>query len=230
MQRVDYAQTNGIATIAMDDGKANAMSPAMLAELNAALDRAEKEAAVVVLTGRSGLFSAGFDLGVLRAGGDPALGMLRGGFELAERLLSFPIPTVAACGGHAIAMGAFLLLSCDVRIGSAGAHRLSANEVAIGLTMPLPAVAVLQYKLTPAAADRAIATAADFRPDEALAAGFLDQVVPPDALAAVCRETATRLASLHRDAHHASKLRARVSTLEALRAGVEADFPMASSA
>ena len=94
----------------MDDGKVNVMSSAMQAELHAALDRAEADGAVVVLTGRPGVFSAGFDLTVLRAGGDEAPAMVRGGFELAYRVLSFPLPVVVACTGHAIAMGTFLLL------------------------------------------------------------------------------------------------------------------------
>src|SRR3954468_10810787 len=101
---------DAIATITMDDGKRNALSPAMLAELNAALDRAEAARALVVLTGRDGVFSAGFDLRVLGNAGADAAGMVRTGFELAARLLAFPTPTVVACTGHAIAMGAFLVL------------------------------------------------------------------------------------------------------------------------
>src|SRR5687768_11666907 len=101
----------GIATITFDDGKMNVMSPRMLAAISSALDLAEKDGAVVVLTGREGVFSAGFDLKVLRGGKLDAFTMLRDGFALAERVLSFPRPVIAACNGHAIAMGAFLLLS-----------------------------------------------------------------------------------------------------------------------
>jgi enoyl-CoA hydratase len=77
----------------MDDGKVNALSRPMLTELGAALDRAAADRAVVVLTGREGVFSAGFDLPVLRAGGPPAAELLHAGFELAERMLAFPAPT-----------------------------------------------------------------------------------------------------------------------------------------
>src|SRR5258706_13715503 len=109
--RVRYLVDGAVATITMDDGKVNVLSSAMLGEINAALDRAEADADVVVLSGRPGVFSAGFDLPVLRERGEAAGSMLKAGFDLAERLLSFPAPVVIACSGHAIAMGAFLVLS-----------------------------------------------------------------------------------------------------------------------
>src|SRR5215469_14464323 len=140
MELVTYELSDGVATIAMDDGKVNCLSPRMLGGLNEALDRAESDRATVLLTGREGRFSAGFDLPLLRAGGEPARLMVRAGFELALRVLSFPTPVVIGCTGHAVAMGAFLLLSADVRIGAAGPFRITANEVAIGLTMPRAAV------------------------------------------------------------------------------------------
>src|SRR5215468_869589 len=172
-----YTLADGVATITMDDGKVNALSPHMLGELNAALDRAQADEAAVVLTGRSGLFSAGFDLAVLRAGGPAAAAMVRSGFELAARLLGFPAPVLAACSGHAVAMGAFLLLAADYRIGVAGPFRITANEVAIGVTMPQAAIELCQARLAPAAFSRAVMLAEVFSPEDAAAAGFLDQVV-----------------------------------------------------
>src|SRR5262245_27428807 len=122
---VGYALEDAVATITMDDGKVNVMSPSMATALNTALDRAEADRAVVLLTGRTGVFSAGFDLGVLRAGGSEAAAMVRAGFELAERVLSFPLPVVIACPGHAVAMGVFLLLSGDYRVGVAGPYKIT---------------------------------------------------------------------------------------------------------
>ena len=106
--------------------------------------------------------------------------MLLGGFELAERLLGFPRPVVMACTGHALAMGSFLLCAGDYRVGAAGDFKLQANEVAIGLTMPLPAVAILRYRLAPSAFDRAVGLAEVCHPADAVAAGWLDRVVDPD--------------------------------------------------
>jgi enoyl-CoA hydratase/carnithine racemase len=220
---VTYRFEAPVATITMDDGKVNAMSAQMLSEINAALDQAAADRAVVVLTGRGGVFSAGFDLTVLRAGGPEAIAMVRGGFELAERVLSFPTPVTIACTGHAVAMGVFLVLSGDYRIGAAGPHKITANEVAIGLTMPRAAVELCRQRLTPAAFNRAVILAEAFSPDTAVAAGFFDQVVEASAVHDVARDMAVALSKLDLDAHAASKLRARDQTLTAIRAGIEAD-------
>ena len=222
--RVTYQLEDSIATITMDDGKVNAMSLHMLAEINAALDRALADRAVVVLSGRNGVFSAGFDLPVLRAGGSESIAMVRGGFELAQRVLSFPMPVVIACTGHAVAMGVFLLLSGDYRVGAAGSYKLTANEVAIGLTMPHAAVEVLRQRLAPAYFNRAVTIAEAFSPDNAVAAGFLDRVVSVSELQDVARATAVAMATLDMAAHAASKLRARQPALHAIRAGIDADF------
>jgi enoyl-CoA hydratase len=222
--RVTYELADSIATITMDDGKVNALSLDMLGEINAALDQAVEDRAVVVLIGRDGILSAGFDLKVLRAGGPDAVAMLRAGFELAERLLSFPTPVVIACPGHAMAMGVFLLLSGDYRIGVAGPYKICANEVAIGLTMPRAAVEILRQRLTPAAFTRATLLAETFTPDNAIEAGLVDRVVEPGELLTAAHATAAQLATLNMRAHSESKLRAREQTLQALRAGINADM------
>ena len=175
--RVSYRCAESVARITMDDGRVNVLSLPMQAELHEALDQAEKDEAVVIMTGRMGVFSGGFDLGVLRAGGEDALRMLKGGFELAERLLSFPFPVVIACSGHAIAMALFVVLSGDYRIGVTGDARLTANEVAIGLTLPRAAIEVCRQRLAPAAFTRVALLAEPFSGQRAVEAGLLDEVV-----------------------------------------------------
>jgi enoyl-CoA hydratase len=221
--RVTYRLEESIATITMDDGKMNVLSLPMFAELSAALDRAEADRAVVVLTGREGAFSAGFDLRALGAGGASTRDLVRTGFELAERVLSFPAPVVVACSGHALAMGVFLVLSGDYRVGAAGAYRIGANEVAIGITMPFFGVEICRQRLAPAHFHRAVVNAEIYAPDDAVAAGFLDRVVPAAELQAFARTTAGRLAQLDFDVHAASKRRARDHALRAIRAAIEAD-------
>jgi enoyl-CoA hydratase len=221
--RVQYTADDGVATITMDDGKVNVLSPAMLSELNAALDQAATDSAVVILAGRAGVFSSGFDLTVLRAGGFAAFTMVRAGFETAERMLAFPTPVVVACTGHAIAMGAFLLLSGDYRLGADGTYTVAANEVAIGLTVPHAAVEVLRGRLTPSSFHRAVALAEPFTPRDAAAAGFLDRVVDPIDLLPTSRQVAATLTALDMPAHRASKLRARALTLDAVRRAIAED-------
>jgi enoyl-CoA hydratase len=209
MGLVNYALDGGVATIAMDDGKVNALSPAMLGELNAAFDRAEADRAVVVVTGREGVFSAGFDLKVLRGGGPDGPAMVQGGFDLAMRVLAFPFPVVMACSGHAIAMGLFLLESGDYVVGADGSFKFTANEVAIGLEVPPVGLAVLRQRVVPAVFNRMTLLAEPLDPSAALAAGVLDQVVAPLSVLDVARSVATSLLPLDMAAYAATKRSAR---------------------
>jgi len=215
-KRVSYEHSEGVSMITMDDGKVNAMSVAMMEEINAALDQAHEHESVVILTGRAGVFSAGFDLAVFKQGVEPLMEMLRVGARLAERLLSFPFPVVAACSGHAIAMGSFLLMSSDVRIGTDGAFKIGMNEVAIGMTLPYFAVEIARHRLTTPYFNRAAILAEMYSPKEAIAPGFLDRVASSDQLLATARETATALSKLDMPAHAATKLRVRAPLLEAV--------------
>jgi enoyl-CoA hydratase len=227
---VSYQLQDSVAVVTLDDGKVNALSRQMLTDIDGALDRAVADGAIVVLTGRPGVFSAGFDLRVLRAGGEEALAMVRAGFELAARVLSFPRPVVIACNGHAIAMGAFLLLSGDYRVGAAGPGKITANEVAIGLTMPRPAVEICRQRLAPAHFNRAVVNAEVYAPDAAVDAGFLDRVVDEAQLAEAARDAARQLRALDVAAHAATKLRARDKTLAAVRAAIDLDYAAATTA
>jgi enoyl-CoA hydratase len=222
---IGYQMADSVATVTMDDGKVNVLSSRMIYEVTRALDRALDEAAmVVVLTGRPGVFSAGFDLPVLRAGGRTAASMLRAGFDLAERVLSYPRPVVIACTGHAVAMGALLLLSGDYRVGAAGPYKITANEVAIGITMPRAAVEICRQRLTPAHFNRATILAELYQPDSAIEAGFLDRVCEPADTCDTARGIARDLTTLDLDAHKATKLRARRAVLADLHNAIAADY------
>lgn len=209
-----YALAEGVATITLDDGKVNALSPAMLAAIGERLDQAEADGAIVVLTGRAATLSAGFDLRTPPEGWPE---MVEGGARLAERLLSFPQPTVVACNGSAVAMGAFVLLSADVRIGVTGEHRIGLNEVAIGLTLPWFGVELARHRLTAPAFDRCTITGGLIGPEQALADGFLDRLVDAGELEGATAEATAALAGIDRTAHAAVKLRARGDVLERLR-------------
>lgn len=224
MADVTYELADGIATITLDDGRANALTEGLIGEVRAALDRAEADGAVVLLRGREGRFSGGFDLPTLTAFTPASADLLKAGFDLSHRLLSFPRPVVVECTGHAIAMGAFLLLSGDHRIGvERGAHKIGATEVAIGMAMPWAAVEVLRQRLTRSHFERATLLAEVFAPEGAVDAGFLDEVVPADALHPRAIEVATRLASLDARAHAVTKQRARAEMLEGLSAAIARD-------
>lgn len=221
---VHYQLSEGIATIRLDDGKRNALSPRLFSELNAALDRAEADRAIVILTGREEVFSAGFDLKVMKSGGVDALRMLGAGYRLTARIMEHPHPVIGACNGHVLAMGVFLLLSCDYTIGTRGDFRVSANEVALGLTMPRVAAAMLRHRLTPAAFQRAVTLSEYFPVETAREAGFFDELAQPETLMARARELAAEFAKLDMRAHAASKRRIRGTLIRYVRRSVPLDL------
>jgi enoyl-CoA hydratase len=214
---------DGIAWITMDDGKVNALSSAMIGEVGGALDAAEQAGAVVVLEGREGIFSAGFDLSTFQRGVDATVEMLRAGAEIILRLLAFPRPVLTVCTGHAYPMGAFLMMSADVRFGLAGPWRIGMNEVAIGLTLPKFALELARHRLTPAGFARVI-TAPMFAPEDALRLGYLDRVLDADALAGAVQEEAQRLRALDMSAFVATKARINERAVQAIRAAMEEEI------
>jgi enoyl-CoA hydratase len=220
---VTYERRGNVGVITMDDGKANAVSLALQQELNAALDLAEADAVPIVITGRPGILSAGFDLKTLAASGQPAVDMLNGGVSLSMRLLDFPNPVVVACPGHAIAMGIFLMLSSDYRIGVRGNYRYSANEVAIGMTMPFFAIEILRHRVNPPALTRAVGLAEAFTPDNGVETGVVDLVVDEADLMSTALALAESFATLDKTSHAHSKRRMRAGMLEAMRAGLVKD-------
>jgi len=219
-----YELDGRIATITLDDGKVNALSIPMLRAVHAELDQAERDDAVTVITGRDGFLSAGFDLKVFAAGGEPVREMLVLGATLFERMLGFKTPVVVASPGHAMAAGAFMPLAADARVAADGEFSICLNEVRIGLTMPWFAIELARQRLTRRDFDRAVVTAKMFSPAEAVAAGFFDRTVAPRDLRAAALEAAAELVELNAEAHAATKLRVRKGALDAMRLAIETEL------
>lgn len=194
---VSYDFSDGVAILAMNDGKVNVLGFAMQEALNAALDRAAADQAAVVLTGNPKVFSAGFDLAVMKAGGPNVPKMMDGGGRLGQRLLNFPRPVVLAVNSHAMAMGAILLMCADLRIGAAEGIKVQLNETAIGMVLPHFAIALAHNRLSRSWRARALVQAEALDPAKAVAASFLDETAPTDQLLAYARERAKALAALH---------------------------------
>jgi enoyl-CoA hydratase len=220
---VSFELRGGVAVVRFDDGKANAISLAAIDALDAALDRAEKEARALVLVGRPERFSAGFDLAVMRQGGAATIQLVTAGGRLALRLYGFPCPVVIACTGHALAMGAVLLLSADLRIGAAGAYKLGLNEVAIGLALPPFASELARERLSPRHLQRATALAEIYDPAGAVEAGFLDRAVAPAEVIPLAEAEATRLAELPGGAHATTKRSLRRGAIERIGKSLSGD-------
>ncbi len=230
---VQYELAGDIAILRIDDGKANALDSSIIDSLHDGLRRAEKEAAAVLLTGRAGRFSAGFNLGVLRAGGpDAARGLVTAGAELAVHVARHPAPVVIACNGHALAMGAVLLLAADLRIGASGDFKIGFNEVAIGMAAPVFLVEFARERLSKRHLQRATVQAEIYAPKSAVDAGFLDRVVAPDDLFSEALKESQRLAQLSRAAFVGTRGHVRGAVLERIEATLADDmaraFPTAS--
>lgn len=224
-QLVTYEFSGSVSRITMDDGKLNVMSPDMLGALHESFDRAAADGAIVILSGREGIFSAGFDLKVFSHGSaDEHYKMLSLGAELALRVLSFPTPVVSACAGHALPMGAFLMLASDVRIGADGPFMIGLNEVAIGLTVPQFAIELARQRLTPSYFSRSLMTGQRFSPQEAVQAGYLDRVVPPEQLQQEAEAAALALSAIHLPSHAATKKKARKEAIQAIRAAIDLEL------
>lgn len=220
---VAYQLEDGVATLTLSNGKVNAISNDVIAAFNAALDQAEKDRAVVIITGQPGILSGGYDLKIMTSSPQAALDLVAEGSTLARRMLSHPFPIVVACSGHAVAKGAFLLLSADYRIGIEGPFSIGLNEVQIGMTMHHAGIELARDRLSKSAFGRSVINGEMFDPKGALQAGFLDKVVTAEELTDAARTVALQLKKINMRAHKQTKLKVRKEFLETLDKAIELD-------
>lgn len=215
-----------ISVLTLDDGKANALSAALISEISAAISAAEADdtTTAIVIVGRDGKFSAGFDLGVMR-GGDIAavVNLVADGGDLVHQIYSCSVPVVAACSGHALAAGALLLLGCDVRIGINGPFKIGLNETAIGMVLPDWALTIAQARLNPQHLQRALPLARVTNAPGAATVGYLDEAVDANELVASAIAAAEELAAIDRKAYAGTTKALRSETLATMRTQIDAD-------
>jgi enoyl-CoA hydratase len=222
--RIAYRRDGDVAVLTLDDGKANAVSHELIAELRGALGRAREEAQAVVIAGRPGRFSAGFDLSIMTAGPDQARELVTAGCELLCDLYVHPQPVVVACTGHALAAGALILLAADRRVGVLGDFKIGLNEVAIGLRLPIFAIELARDRLSKRHFTAATTLARVFSPAEACDAGYLDAAVEASSLMETVMKEAAALAALPRGALAQTKQLARAPLVEHVRATLDEDM------
>jgi len=213
---ISYHLEDGIATLTLSNGKVNAISPDVIAAFNAALDQAVSDRAIVIITGQPGILSGGYDLKVMTAGPKEAVSLVTAGSTLARRLLSHPFPVIVACPGHAVAKGAFILLSADYRIGVDGPFSIGLNEVQIGMTMHNAGIELARDRLRRSAFHRSVINGEMFDPKSAVDAGFLDKVVSAEELQGAALAAARQLKKINMLAHKNTKLKVRKALLDAL--------------
>ena len=167
-----------ISIITLDDGKANVFSSAMIEDINRCLDKVPTDKGALIITGRVGILSGGFDLKIISSGDMKAIHeMTSSGFRLLSRILSFPRPVIAACTGHAIALGTFMLCCCDYRIGAKGDFMIGANEMRTNMVIPIPILELIKFRVSQRHKYRAILGAEMYSIDAAVEAGLMDKAV-----------------------------------------------------
>lgn len=227
---VSYKLEDGIATLTLTNGKVNAVSPDVIDAFNKALDQAEQDKAVVIITGQPGILSGGYDLKEMMKGPQNALDLVAKGSTMARRMLSHPFPIIVACSGHAVAKGAFILLSADYRVGIDGPFNIGLNEVQIGMTMHHVGIELARDRLTKAVFQRSVVSGEMFNPQAAKEAGFLDAVVAtPDELMPAALAMAQQLKKINMNAHTKTKLKVRKALLDTLAEAIEVDKKTALS-
>lgn len=219
-----YRLEGSVGVLVLDDGKANVFNDTSIGAIHEALDRAEQEAGSVVLAGRPGRFSGGFDLSVMASDVGAMQALVRSGAELLLRIWEFPRPVLIACTGHAVAAGAMFLLATDYRIGIEGDWSIGLNEIGIGMPLPQFTVELARARLDPRAFTRATLHAELYDGEGAVQAGYLDEAVPADALLDRVMAKAAEMAKFAPSGYLPSKQRARHALADYVRAGLDGDM------
>ena len=154
----------------------NRFSPAWIAAVDAHLSELEtsSEPAVLVTIGGGKFYSNGLDLAWLGQNADSYASYVESVQSLLARVLTLPVPTVAAVNGHAFGAGAMLAMAHDVRVMRSDRGYFCFPEVDIHIPLTMGMAALIQSKLTPRAAVDSMATGRRFGASEATAIGLVD--------------------------------------------------------
>ncbi len=223
MTELATLESNGdVSIITLDDGKVNVFSPDMIEQLNIILDKVPEDKGSILIQGKEGMFSAGFDLKVMQGGDTEAMSkMAAGGFKLLARVYSFPRPVVVACSGHAIALGAFLLCCADYRVGAKGEYIVQANEVRNNMSIPTPILEISKSRISKAHWYRAILNAESYNIEDSIEAGYLDEVVEATNLSNRAMEVANDLATLDHPHYKMTKELDQKATLDKILSSIQ---------
>ena len=221
-QLANLTKEGDVSIITLDDGKANVFSPSMTADIDALIDEVPRDTGSLLITGRTGMFSGGFDLKIMSSGDLNEINkMVKVGFSLLARIYSYPRPVVCACSGHAIALGAFMLLCSDYRFGADGEFMIGANEVRNNMSIPEPILELSKSRITKTHWFRAILNAEMYPPSKAIAPGYLDEVVDPKDLLIKAMEKASDLATLDHPVYQITKELDQSEVIDRIRSSID---------
>ncbi|MBB4683100.1 enoyl-CoA hydratase-related protein [Amycolatopsis jiangsuensis] len=195
----ELTRTDAVFVLDLGDDE-NRFAPAWLEAVTAHLDTvvAGAEPAALVTVGGGKFYSNGLDLEWLAGHGDEGDRYVAAVHELLARMLSLPVPTIAAVNGHAFGAGAMLAMAHDFRLMRADRGYFCFPEVDIGIPFTPGMAALLQSKLTPAAAVASMTTGRRFGGPQAAELGLVDGTVTQDALVTAATESVAALAGKDR--------------------------------
>ena len=194
---INLRNIDDVSLITLDDGKVNAFSIEMLEAFNEKLSQVPRNNGSLIIKGREGIFSGGFNLKTFSSGDPEQINkMLKLGFETLYEVYTFPRPVIAAVSGHAIALGIFLTSCCDYRIGVKGDYILQANEVRNKMSIPTQLIEIAASRLNKSHIYRALFHAEPYPIALGVEAGWLDELVDQKELEKRTLEKAKNLSEL----------------------------------
>jgi enoyl-CoA hydratase len=209
------SQYEGILTLRLAHGKASALDLELLDALVRELDEIADDTRALILTGTGSIFSAGVDLFRLtREGADYVRDFLPLLSRFVRALFSFPRPVIAAVNGHAIAGGCVIMLAADARLMAEGAGRIGLPELLVGVPFPTAALEVVRFAVPRDKVQSLIYMGRTMLPQDALAAGLVDEVVAPDNLLTRAQEIARQLSLIPPPVFRLTKQSIRAEALE----------------
>jgi enoyl-CoA hydratase len=212
---IERSLHEGILTLRLAHGKASAIDVELLDALVRELDGLADDVRAVILTGTGSIFSAGVDLFRLtQEGADYVRRFLPLLSRFVRTLFAFPRPVVAAANGHAIAGGGVMVLAADVRLMAEGAGRIGVPELLVGVPFPVVALEVVRFAVPRDKVQSLIYMGRTLPPQEALAAGLVDEVVAPEEILARAQEIARQLAQIPPKVFRLTKQSLRAEALE----------------
>ena len=208
-----------VSIITLNDGKANVFSYPMLETIQNILADIPKDKGSVIITGRDGMFSGGFDLKTFSSGDvDLIKNMSALGFKTLFDLYTFPRPIIAAISGHAVALGIFVVCCCDYRIGINGEFVVQANEVRNNMDIPTPIMEIAASRIDKQHIYRALFHGDTYKMTDAVSAGWIDEVVNHEDLMKRAMEKAEDLATLGHPMYQKTKEVFQASIVEKIKA------------
>lgn len=217
MNFIKVETRNGIATVALNRGKVNALNSEVIDEIRESFKALEgdQDLKAIIFTGSGNFFSFGFDIPeFLSFSKNEFTNYLFNFTDLYRYLFGYPKPVVAALNGHTIAGGCMLALACDSRVMVEGKGKISLNEIAFGSSVFAGSTEMLRFWVGSANATRVLYSGAMYSAKEAMHIGLVQAVSTEQNLMVQARKMASDLAPKHLPAFASIKALLRKPVVE----------------